>query len=292
MDSRLYSNFFNKFVLPNFITLTTMQHKIKFYFAAMFLIVITGCGLLNEKNKGKGFNLFTIEQDRQLGAQVAAEIESDPAQFPILDSASNKEVYAYLYNVRNKILNTGKVDYKNEFAWRLRVIKNDTTLNAFCTPGGYIYVYTGILKFLDNESQLAGVLGHEMGHADMRHSTRQMTQMFGVQILLDVLAGDRAALKQVTGALIGLKFSRSHETEADECSVKYLCPTDYDAAGGAGFFQKIQDMGGSRVPEFLSTHPDPGNRIEDFQNTKATMGCKGGNNYEAEYKAMVAKLPK
>lgn len=268
------------------------KYNTKFAVAAVVTIVLASCGILNEKNKGKGFNLFTIEQDRQLGAQVAAEIESDPNQFPILDSASNREVYQYLYKVRDKILSSGKVDFKDDFQWRLRVINNDSTLNAFCTPGGYIYIYTGILKFLDSESEFAGVLGHEMGHADMRHSTRQMTQMFGVQILLDVLAGDRAALKQVTGALVGLKFSRNHEIEADERSVHYLCPTDWDAAGGTGFFQKIQAMSGGRQPEFLSTHPDPGNRIENFQNNKETKGCQGKELYAIEYKAMLAKLPK
>lgn len=264
----------------------------KFVLATLTIVVLAACGIINEKNKGKGINLFTVQQDKELGAQVAGEIEGDPNQFPILDSAQNAAVYKYIYGVRDKILNSGNVDFKDEFSWRIRIIHDDSTLNAFCTPGGYIYVYTGILKFLDNESELAGVLGHEMGHADMRHSTRQMTQMFGVQLLLDVLAGDRAALKQVTGALIGLKFSRNHETEADECSVKYLCPTDYDAAGGAGFFQKIQAMGGARQPEFLSTHPDPGNRIEHFQNSKVNLGCKGKEIYTLEYKAMVAKLPK
>jgi len=256
------------------------------------ILVISACGMMNEKNKGKGFNLFTVDQDKQLGAQVAAEIEANSNQYPILDSAQYSEVYRYIYGIRDKLLNGGNVDFKEEFPWRLRIIHNDSTLNAFCTPGGYIYVYTGILKFLDNESELAGVLGHEMGHADMRHSTRQMTQMFGVQILLDVLAGDRVALKQVTGALIGLRFSRSHETEADECSVEYLCPTDYNADAGAGFFQKIQSMGGSSTPEFLSTHPDPGNRIEHFQNSKVTLGCNGANQYAIEYKTVMSKLPK
>ncbi|MFN5784715.1 MAG: M48 family metalloprotease, partial [Flavobacteriia bacterium] len=118
------------------------------------------------------------------------------------------------------------------------------------------------------------------------------TQMFGVQLLLDVLAGNRAALKQVTGALIGLKFSRSHETEADERSVRYLCPTQYNADGGAAFFEKIQSMGGQRVPEFLSTHPDPGNRIETFHNNRTTMGCQGNQSFKTEYQAMIAKLPK
>lgn len=266
--------------------------KIKGLIAVAVIAFMAACGVLNEKNEGKGFNVFTIEQDRALGAQVAHEIDSNKREYPQLDSIQYKEVYQYLYKVRNNILNSGKVDFKDDFGWRLRVIHDDSVLNAFCTPGGYIYIYTGILKFLDSEDQLAGVLGHEIGHADMRHSTRQMTSMYGVQILLDVLAGDRAALKQVTGALIGLKFSRSHETEADERSVLYLCPTKYNADGGAGFFEKIQAMGGQRVPEFLSTHPDPGNRIETFHNNKTTMGCQGNESFTTEYKAMLAKLPK
>ncbi len=268
-----------------------MKNKIIFSFLSM-AVLLSACGVINEKNKGKGVNLFTVQQDKELGAQVATEIESNPNEYPILDSAQYADVYAYLYKVRNKILNSGHVDFKDDFTWRLRVIHDDSTLNAFCTPGGYIYIYTGILKFLDSEDQLAGVMGHEIGHADMRHSTRQMTSMFGIQLLLDVLAGDRNALKQVTGALVGLKFSRNHESEADERSVYYLCPTDYNAAGGAGFFEKIEAMGGSRVPEFLSTHPDPGDRIEHFHNAAITSGCQGTKDFKAAYQRMVSKLPK
>lgn len=255
------------------------------------LFLVAACGLTNEKNKGKGINLFSVEQDKQLGAQVAAEIDGNPNEYPLLNPVQYKEVYDYVNKVRDKILNSGKVDFKDDFEWKIKIIHDDSTLNAFCTPGGYIYVYTGILKFLDSEDQFAGVMGHEIAHADMRHSTRQMTQMYGIEVLLSVLAGDRAALKQVTSALVGLKFSRSHETEADGRSVLYLCPTDYNAAGGAGFFQKIQDMGGARQPEFLSTHPDPGNRIEHFHNEKTTMGCTGNSTFQSEYKAMISKLP-
>ncbi len=143
---------------------------------------------------------------------------------------------------------------------------------------------------MDNESQFAGVMGHEIAHADKRHSTRQMTKMFGVQVLLDILAGNRDMLKQVTGAIIGLKNSRKHETEADQYSVEYLCPTDYDAAGGGGFFQKIEEMGGDRQPEFLSTHPNPSDRIEHFNSAKVTLGCTGSNNNVTEYKRIVGKL--
>lgn len=258
---------------------------------ALLTVIIAGCGLVNEKNKGKGVNLFSVEQDKELGAQVAAEIDANTKEYPILDPVKYKSAYDYVYKVRDKILNSGKVDYKDEFEWKVKIIHNDSVLNAFCTPGGYIYVYTGILKFLDSEDQFAGVMGHEIGHADMRHSTRQMTSMYGVDALISILAGDKVLLKQVTESLIGLKFSRNHETEADERSVLYLCPTDYNADGGAGFFKKIQEAGGARQPEFLSTHPDPGNRIEHFHNSKTTMGCTGSKDYKSEYKAMVAKLP-
>jgi len=243
------------------------------------------------KELGSGFNLFTIDQDKQLGAQVAAEIENNQAEYPILDSASNKDVYAFVYKVRNKILNSGQLKHKDDFSWRIRVIKNDSTLNAFCTPGGYIYVYTGILKYLDNEAQFAGVLGHEMAHADFRHSTRQMTKQFGVEVLLSIIAGNRAMLAQITEAIVGLKFSREHETEADQGSVKFLCPTDYQADGGAGFFEKINAAGGSKTPEFLSTHPNPANRIENFKNYKIEMACQGTKDFSTEYRAMLSKLP-
>jgi beta-barrel assembly-enhancing protease len=261
----------------------------------LYTVTAVSMGLLlsmcKPVSQGGGFNLFTIDQDRQLGAQVATEIDSNPKEYPVLDSASNKEVYAYVYKVRNNILNSGSVHNKDEFKWRVRIIKNDSTLNAFCTPGGYIYVYTGILKYLDNEAQLAGVLGHEIGHADLRHSTRQMTKIYGIDALLSIIAGDRQLLRQVTQGIIGLKFSRDHETEADEASVRYLCPTSYPADAGAGFFEKIQSAGGSRAPEFLSTHPDPANRIEHFHEAKAEQGCQGASSYDAQYKAMVKKLP-
>lgn len=255
------------------------------YFFGITLIFLTSC------KSGKSVNLFSIEDDKKFGAQVASQIESDTSGYNILDSTKNAKVYQYIYGIRNELLNSGQLKYKNEFPWRIRVIHDDSTLNAFCTPGGYIYVFTGILKFLESGDQLAGVLGHEMGHADMRHSTRQMTQMFGVQVLLEVIAGKQQAIKQVVGALIGLKFSRNHEIEADNCSVQYLCPTPYNAAGGAGFFEKIQAMGGSKVPEFLSTHPDPGNRIEGFKAKKDELNCKGNQSFKNEYQAMVKLLP-
>jgi predicted Zn-dependent protease len=216
---------------------------------ALCLVLLMGCG-----SAENAVNLFTLQDDIALGEQVRSEIESDSSGMELLDSTEHSKIYGYLYGIRDSLLNSGQVRYKNQFPWRIRIIKDDSTLNAFCAPGGYIYIYTGILKYLDAEDQLAGVLGHEMGHADLRHSTRQLTKMYGVQTIISLIAGDRELVKQVTSSLIGLSFSRTHEKEADECSVRYLCPTRYNSDAGALFFEKISKEGGVRPPEILNRH--------------------------------------
>ena len=258
----------------------------KIFIIALSSILLASCGASKEGKTDKlpsgGFNLFPVAQDIALGAQVSHQLDSLSAEYPVLDSASNVAAYAFIYNLRDRILATGKVKYAKEFAWQLRIIEDDSTLNAFCTPGGYIYVYTGIIKYLDTEDQLAGVMGHEMAHADLRHSTRQMTKSFGIEVLLSAISGGEA-LKQITAGIIGLKFSRSHETEADQMSVHYLCGTEYDADGGAGFFEKIEASGGSGVPEFLSTHPSPANRVENYHKWAKEEGCAPGRDNSQRY---------
>lgn len=247
-----------------------------------------GIGLIFTLNdcsggKGGGINLFTPEQDMELGREVVKQIESDPAQFPVLPEKGNEEVYAYIRKITNRILSSGEVAYKNEFAWEVKIIDDDKTLNAFCTPGGYIYVYTGIIKFLDSEDQLAGVMGHEIAHAALRHSTRQMTQIYGLSALTSIITGkaEPGMIEQIALGLVSLKFSRGHETEADEHSVLYLCPTDYKADGAAGFFKKME--GQSNPPAFLSTHPNPGDRVKNIETKNNEMRCRGTKANVSEY---------
>lgn len=242
----------------------------------------------------KSFNAFTIDQDKQLGDQVAAEIAGKPKEYPILPEAANSQLYAYVRSLINTILNTGKVVNKNNFVWSVKIIDDPKTLNAFCTPGGHIYVYTGLIKYLDSEDQLLGVLGHEIAHADLRHSTEQLTKQYGVSILADALGGNKTALAQiatsVAGGLAGIQFTRVDEAEADKQSVIYLCPTPYNAAGAAGFFEKMNASGGKQLPEWLSTHPNPSNRIENIKKTKQEMGCTGTKTNVAEYARMKALI--
>jgi predicted Zn-dependent protease len=144
------------------------------------------------------------------------------------------------------------------------------------------------LKYLDNEAELAGVLAHEMGHAERRHGTRQMTKTYGIKMLLDfIFRGENSQyFKQVIGGLLSLRYSRAYEREADECSVNYLCNTSYQSDGAAGFFEKIVKEEGARSEELLSTHPDPSERINNFHSLKNELNCKGTQNYSERYRTI------
>ncbi|MGB0432299.1 MAG: M48 family metalloprotease [Bacteroidia bacterium] len=239
-------------------------------------------------------NIFPISQDKELGLQVKNEIAGNPKEYKILARNKYAAAYKHLDRMMNTILNSGEVKYKDDFAWEAYLIHDDNTLNAFCTPGGYIYVYTGLIKYLENESDLAGVLGHEIAHADRRHSTAQLTKLYGVEILSSIALGENSGttIAQVAKSLVSLKFSRSHETDADAHSVKYLCPTAYKADGAASFFQKLlnnQQSGGT--PEFLSTHPSPADRVEKIKAAKIERSCSGGSSFDKRYKEFQNALP-
>lgn len=254
----------------------------------MLFAVIAGC------DKNDNFVVFSTENDVQLGQQVQAEIANDPSM-KILPASQYPEVYNFLYHVRDGILNSGKVAYKDEFAWEVYVIDDDQTLNAFATPGGYIYVYTGLIKYLDHADDLAGVMGHEMAHADLRHTIRTLQKTYGVQVLLSAALGkDPGVLQQIAaqiaGQLAGLKFSREYETEADEYSVDYLAGTEYACNGAAYFFTKITASGEGQPPEFLSTHPNPENRVENINAKAQAIGCDTSLATNTEYDAVKASL--
>lgn len=253
---------------------------------AILILSITSC------SKGGGINIFSIEDDKQLGAQIAAEIAADPVNYPLLKESDYPEAYELLYDIRDRILDAGEVEYKDEFVWQLKIINDDDVLNAFCTPGGYIYVYTGLIKYLDNEAQLAGVLGHEIAHADLRHVTDQLTEQYGISLLLSLLLGqNQNVLTDIAVNLAFLSFSRADESQADEYSVIYLCPSEYYAAGAAGFFELIEASGGSDIPEFLSTHPSPENRIEDIYAVYDELACPGNEIFETRYQQLKDALP-
>jgi len=233
----------------------------------------------------KTINIFTIQDDKQLGLQVKNEIFANPSEYPILDSVQYKGAYDYLRGIVDKILAGDKVYYKDEFGWETYIIQDDNVLNAFCTPGGYMFVYTGLIKYLEAENELAGVMGHEIAHADRRHSTDALTRQYGISVLLNVVFGtDDNALKNIAGNLLTLKYGRNAESEADEYSVIYLCPTDYESDGASAFFQKLIDNGeGGGQLEWFSTHPSPDNRVQNIKDKDQELGCTGTGTFDAAY---------
>lgn len=257
----------------------------------LVFVVASSC---NKDSDESPINLFSVDDDIEFGKSMEAEIAANPQEFPILDASAYPEAYQHLNRIRDSILNTGMLYYEDRFEWNVYIINNDTMLNAFATPGGYLYFYTGIIHFLDNEAQFAGVMAHEMAHSDLRHSTNQITKIYGVQIMLSILLGQ--APGQLTEIIASyayglgtLAFSRDHEYKADEYSVKYLYQTYYDARGIADFFVKIANA--PHPPQFLSTHPNPENRIERINEVWTKLGGKAGNTYVDSYNAFKASLP-
>ncbi len=232
------------------------------YYKPLLLVaslLLVNCGAIN---------VFPVSEDARLGAKFDTEIKADPRQYPPYSNAAAQQ---YVQRMVDKIVQAPDVRYRGTFPYRVQLIKDDATINAFCTPGGYIYVYTGLLKAIDNEATLAGVLGHEIAHAERRHSTNRMTTQLGVQTMMDMALGRNPNndVKLAANAFTGLGLlqnSRSDEDEADEYSFRYLRSTQWYAGGIVGFFEKVKGRGGSSIERLLSTHPLPQDRIDATNN--------------------------
>jgi beta-barrel assembly-enhancing protease len=264
----------------------------KVVFIILFPFILNNCQ--KDSRSNGGINIFTIDDDEKLGLQVSREIESKPLEYPVLSPLTYANAYTYLLNMRNEILATHLVAYDTVFPWSVRIIHNDSVVNAFCTPGGYVYIYTGLIKVLSNEAELAGVMGHEMAHAANRHSTNQLTQAYGIEILLSALGGKDTSIytniaKGLASGLATLAFSRQDEYQADEYAVKYLYATSYDALSLEDFFTLIEGL--PRPPTFLSTHPSPTDRKTKIEETFNNLGGKHGQTYQTRYQQLKAALP-
>jgi predicted Zn-dependent protease len=185
-----------------------------FAILAINSVIYVGCS---------NFNLFSKQEDVALGQQVQAEIARNPQEYPVLnDPASTR----YVQNIVNTILQSPNIKNR-DFNYTVTLINDDKTINAFSIPGGPMYVYSGLLKFLDNEATLAGIMGHEITHADERHATERMTDVYGLQIIAGIALGQNAGmLGEIAAGLAGnlaiLKFSRDDEREGDAESFKHL----------------------------------------------------------------------
>ena len=163
------------------------------------------------------------------------------------------------------------------YQWEFNLIQDDSTVNAFCMPGGKVAVYTGILPVTQDEAGLAVVLGHEVAHALANHGNERLSQGLVAQlggVALDVaLQNKPAETRQLAmaaygvGAEVGvlLPYSRTHESEADHIGLILMARAGYDPRAAVPFWERMARMGGGRAPEFLSTHPAPERRIKEIE---------------------------
>jgi len=220
-----------------------------------------------------GFNLFTVSQDVQLGQEASHELEGEVAV------VHNRELDAYLSVIlrkleQSKYARTLNSDASRDtlFPFSIHVVY-DKKINAFSLPGGPLFVHTGAIQAADNEAQLAGVIAHEMSHVVLRHMTNQATKREFVAlpaILASALTGN-SLLGQLTRIGIGftansalLKFSRADEAEADYNGAEMMADAGFNPIEMARFFEKLESGAGrgAAIEQFLSDHPDPGNRID------------------------------
>jgi len=243
-----------------------------------------------------GINLFTDSDEVNLGKQFDAEIRKNTKEYPIYE---NKELKEYIdKNIFREILKYPEIKKRDIYNYQIEIIKNDSILNAFAVPGGYVYLYTGLLKYLDSEAALAGVIGHEIAHVERRHATQRITAAYGISIVLSIALGENPSqLAELAANLFSglalLANSRANEDESDEFSIKYLKSTRFYPGAVKFFFEKLRDDGlvtqkSSAIATFLSTHPDPIDRINTTEKRLLAMGINIFN-YKSEGEGIFRK---
>ncbi len=244
-----------------------------------------------------GWNLFSAQQDVQLGKEAQAQVER---QMHVIHSS---EVSRYLSDLGHRLAQS---KYAGNWPYTFELVA-DKNINAFSLPGGPVYVNTGLIEAADNEAQLAGVLAHEMSHIELRHATNQASKANLIQIPAmiagGILGGGHSVLSGLAQAGIGLgansvllKFSRSAESQADYNGALIMADAGYNPIEMARFFEKLEAESGQRggLAQFLSDHPNPGNRVTAVEHEIQQMPRRNYRENSAEFdriKDLVKHLP-
>jgi len=236
--------------------------------SALVLFSATGCQTDALTGK-RTLNLYSYDDEKQMGDEAAQPIVAELGGiYP--DTALQN----YLEEIGQKVVTAGRTRLKGEAEfpnWQFKFyLVNSSMINAFALPGGHVFVTRGIMLRIKDEAELAGLLGHEVAHVFARHSAERMTNV-NLMILPFALLG---AFEETQGAavvgviavqLLALKYGRDDETESDKFGMRFAARAGYHPGGVIGVMQMLKDYTdehGGGGPEFLSTHPDPGNRVK------------------------------
>ena len=239
------------------------------------LVLLGGESAVAQTRVKPGFNLFSVEQDIEIGRQSAAEAER---QLPLL---GNPGVTAYVNAVGKRLAAAAPgADYPYQFK-----IVNASDINAFALPGGYMYVNRGLIEAAKSEGYLAGVMAHEMAHVALRHGTNQASKAYLGEMGLGVMSGLLGRNSDTTAKAIGavggfglnalfLKFSRTDEEQADIVGAQMMARAGYDPQDMVGFFEMLraqQKKEPGKVARFFSSHPPPTDRAARIRNEMRTL---------------------
>jgi predicted Zn-dependent protease len=250
--------------------------KYSLWLTAFCTVWLAGC-VTSGYNKGQ-FNLYSIEEEKKLGNQVATEFLNEYGKKGQV--YNDPQTNAYINRLGQSLVQFGP---EKQFTYKFYVLKSQE-VNAFAVPGGHIFVFTGLINYCQNEAELAGVLAHEAGHIISRHGTEQLSAKiaasFAGNVLIAGLEGrvDPKITELVVNAVATgafLAYSRKDETEADELGARMVFKAGYTPRGMVNFFDRLSKKQGkmSDIEVFLSSHPDPGNREQHIKDLMKQMGA-------------------
>ena len=241
--------------------------------AAMLLLLsfVTAPFAFAQRTRLKpGMNFFSPQQDVELGRQVSQDAEKKIVML------NNQRVDDYLDRLGKRLAGVAPGE---KYPYQFKCV-NDASINAFALPGGFLYVNRGTIEAADNEAELAGVIGHEIGHVALRHGTNQASKSYLAQAPLAILGtfmGNNsvpAILAQVgtsfAASSILLKYSRDDERQSDLMGAQILYDAGYDPSYVAQFFEKLDSRG--KGSDFFSSHPNPDNRIQNINTEIRRLG--------------------
>jgi predicted Zn-dependent protease len=238
--------------------------------AAALLVVVAACAV-NPATGRREFSLVSESEEIQMGR------EADPQITASLGLVDDPELQAYVSRIGMRL---AEVSERRNLPWSFKVV-DDPIVNAFALPGGFIYVTRGILAHFDSEAELAGVLGHEIGHVTARHSASQISRQqlqqigLGVGMIFSETVREYGSLAAAGLQLMNLSYSRGDETQADELGLRYIGRLGYDPEAMVGVFQMLAQVGGGaegRIPQWQLTHPYPENREAHIREIIAREG--------------------
>jgi beta-barrel assembly-enhancing protease len=239
-----------------------------------YAVFLTPIAVMAQTRISMPSNRYKVSDDVELGRKASAEIEQ---QFPVLN---DRDASAYVERVGQRLVAAIPQQFNQPaFNYRFQIV-NASDLNAFALPGGPMYVNRGMIQQARNEGEMAGVMAHEISHVALRHATAQATKQGSARNTLGMLGMilGGAILGGQTGAQLGMlgatawmtRYSREYETQSDMLGAQIMANAGYDPRDLANVFRTIAGEGSGRAPEWLSSHPDPGNRFERI-NREATL---------------------